>query len=325
MSENNLKTIASMLLGAPVGEVVHVSSGGGNSRIYMVATGDKLYALKEYPSIENDKRDRLNTERLALDLMHWHGVHSVPTYIAAESPYALMSWVDGFVIKEPKDSDIDDAAVFLGTLHHISGKTHAEDVPLASEACLSGQSIVEQIEKRTSALMPYSKENPKLMDFLSKQLLPSFQKRLKNAKTFADFSTPLPHDKRTLIAADFGFHNIMRALDGRIYFIDFEYFGWDDPVKLMCDFLLHPATPLKTEMRKNFYNYMLSIYGSDIEARFAAYYPLFGLRWALILLNEFIPERLQARMNARGMSDAEQIKTEQLAKAEMMLIMSEKF
>ncbi len=325
MSFEDLKNIASMLAGRPIREVVQASNGG-NSRVYMAAAADKLYALKEYPALENDKRDRLNTERLALDLMHWHGIHSVPYYVAAESPYGLMSWVDGDIIKNPKDSDIDDAAVFLATLHHISGKTHAEDVPPASEACLSGQNIIEQIEKRTAALMPYSKENPALMEFLSKKLLPTFQKRLIAArKSYPDFSTPLPQEKQTLIAADFGFHNIMRALDGRLYFIDFEYFGWDDPVKLMCDFLLHPATPLTPAMKQQFYGHMVAIYGAEIEVRFNVYYPLFGLRWALILLNEFIPERWQARLHARGASDWEQVKSEQLGKAEAMLTASEKF
>lgn len=325
MSNVDLKTIASMLAGAPIHEVIPASHGG-NSRVYMAASADRFYALKLYPSLEHDKRDRLNTERLALDLMHWHGIHSVPYYMAAEAPYGLMSWVDGSVIKNPTASDIDDAAVFLGTLHHISKKTHAEDVPLASEACLSGQIIIDQIEKRTAALMPYCKENPALMDFLSKQFLPIFQKRLIAAKkAYADFSSPLPHEKQTLIAADFGFHNIMRAQDGRLYFIDFEYFGWDDPVKLMCDFLLHPATPLTPALKQQFYTHMIAIYGTDIESRFASYYPLFGLRWALILLNEFIPERFQARVDVRGASDWEEVKSEQLRKAESMLNISEKF
>lgn len=325
MTEFDLKSIASDLAGSPASEVVPASSGG-NSRVYMVATPEKLYALKQYPEIANDPRDRLNTERHALELMHWHGIHSVPYWIGAKPPFVLMSWVDGTVIKEPKECDIEDACVFLGTLHHISKKTHQEDMPPASEACLSGMVIAAQLEQRVSALMPYTAEDARLMKFLSTTFLPAFAKRLAAAKkAYADFATELPFAERTLIAADFGFHNIMRALDGKLYFIDFEYFGWDDPVKLMCDFLLHPATLLSPSMRKNFYDYTLSIYGEQLAPRFAAYFPLFGLRWALILLNEFIPERFEARQAARGNLDWETVKTEQLAKAEAMLKMSEKF
>lgn len=324
MSKADLKAIASKLARTPATEIVPASNGG-NSRVYMVATEGKLYALKEYPSIENDKRDRLLTERSALELMHWNGIHSVPYWIAMEEPYALMSWVDGFVIKEPKESDIDEAAVFLATLHHISHKLREEDMPLASEACLSGKIIVDQLEKRTAALMPHTKESPALMEFLTKRFLPTFQKRLKQAMAYPDFSRTLPHKERSLIAADFGFHNIMRGVDGRLTFIDFEYFGWDDPAKLMSDFLLHPATPLTQTMKKNFHGHTSAIYGEAAVARFAAYYPLFGLRWSLILLNEFIPERWAARVHAKGESDWEKVKSVQLAKAEAMLAASEAF
>lgn len=324
MTADDLKSIASRLLGAPVSAVGH-AAGGGNSRIYKVITPEKSYALKQYPSIVHDARDRLTTERHALELMHWHGIHSIPYWISTEPPYALMTWIDGEVIKQPREEYIEEAAVFLGTLHHISKKTHQEDMPLASEACLSGQVIVAQLEARVAALMPYTKENPALMSFLSKTFLPTFTKRFMAAKKEPYFSQELPFAERTLIAADFGFHNMMMGADGRIYFIDFEYFGWDDPVKLMADFLLHPGTPLSDSMRANFYNFTLSIYGEQIAPRFTAYYPLFGLRWALILLNEFLPERWQARQSAGNTSNWDEVKTAQLAKAEAMLKMSEKF
>ena len=317
-----LKSIATRLASNPVHEVVRVS-GGGNSRVYMAATADRLFALKEYPKIENDTRNRLETERHALELMHWHGIDAIPTWIAAEDNFALMTWIDGKVVKEPKAADIDDAAVFLGTIHHISKKTPAADMPLASEACLSGQMIVDQLEHRVANLMPYTKENPALMKFLSGTFMPTFTKRFMASKKFVDFATPLPHEKQTLIAADFGFHNIMRSADGHLYFIDFEYFGWDDPVKLMCDFLLHPATPLSDAMKKTFYGHMLGIYGDDIKARFASYYPLFGLRWALIMLNEFIPERWEARAQASGATNWDEVKTAQLTKAAAMVLGSE--
>ena len=317
--------IASSLCTSPVSELTQVSASG-NSRVYKATTDTAHYALKQYPTSEHDPRDRIGAEHKALALMAKHGISSVPRWIASEGPYALMSWIDGSVITAPTAADIDDCAVFLGTLHHISGKIAASDIAPASEACTSGQLIIEQLEKRVSALMPHSKENPALMKFLSSQFLPIFRDRLLAAKrAYPEFAEPLPHAKQTLIAADFGFHNILRGNDKKLYFLDFEYFGWDDPCKLMCDFLLHPATTLSPLLQAYFYNHMLSIYGEHIAPRFGAYYPLFGLRWTLILLNEFLPDRWQARQNARAYGDWESVKTEQLAKAEAMLAMSHTF
>ena len=36
---------------------------------------------------------------------------------------------------------------------------------------------------------------------------------------------------RTLSPSDFGFHNALRTPAGTMVFLDFEYFGWDDPAK----------------------------------------------------------------------------------------------
>lgn len=321
MSDNTLISIASELAGTSVSDVVQASHGG-NSRVYKVTTPQGPYALKHYPV---DKRDRLNTEQRALELMAQHGIDPIPEWFAAQSPYALMSWVDGAVIRAPEEGDIDEAASFLGTLHSVSQKTPVEALPLASEACLSPQSIIDQMEQRVGALMAVAAEDARLKQFLSQRFLPLYTKRFVTAKSTPGFANELPHSERTLIAADFGFHNIMRSPGGQLTFIDFEYFGWDDPVKLMCDFLLHPATPLSGALQKRFYSHAIGIYGEGIAPRFAATYPLFGLRWALILLNEFILERWQARQNARGDMDWGTVKTEQLAKAEAMLNMSEKF
>jgi len=325
MSElDELKMIAADLVGANVTSLTPAGHGG-NSRVYKLEAGGKAFALKQYPTLANDPRDRLTTERHALELMRWHGIKSVPEWISGAEPFALMSWMHGSVITTPKDEDIDEIAVFLGTLDHISHKTPEEDMEPASEACLSGQVIISQLEARVANLMPHTKENPALMAFLSKAFLPTFTKRFMAAKNLPFFNNELPFNERTLIPADLGFHNVLRAPTGSLNFLDFEYFGWDDPVKLMSDFLLHPATPLTPGMKKKFHDHSCAIYGEAAKARFAAYYPLFGLRWALILLNEFLPDRWQARASATGATNWDEVKTAQLAKAEAMVKMSETF
>ena len=59
-------------------------------------------------------------------------------------------------------------------------------------------------------------------------------------------------EKKYLIPSpsDFGIHNTIRDQENNIIFIDFDYFGWDDPVKLASDFYWHPAMNLKIEHRE---------------------------------------------------------------------------
>jgi len=104
-------------------------------------------------------------------------------------------------------------------------------------------------------------------------------------------------------------------------FLDFEYFGWDDPVKLMSDSLLHPGTPMAAPVRLHFHTAIQRVYERepDFAPRFEALYPLFGLRWVLILLNEFHPDRWRVRALAGDTDDWQGAKQRQLRAARAML------
>ena len=100
--------------------------------------------------------------------------------------------------------------------------------------------------------------------------------------------------------SDFGFHNCLRSDKGILNFIDFDYFGWDDPVKLTADFIWHPAMNLDSELKENWKAAMLNLFSNDpqFESRLNAAMPLYGLRWALIILNEFLPMFAEQRKEA---------------------------
>src|SRR6185503_11886129 len=46
-----------------------------------------------------------------------------------------------------------------------------------------------------------------------------------------------------LSPSDFGYHNAVLADDETVRFFDFEYAGWDDPAKLVCDFFNQVEVP----------------------------------------------------------------------------------
>jgi hypothetical protein len=131
------------------------------------------------------------------------------------------------------------------------------------------------------------------------------------------FERPLGAAARTLCPSDFGCHNALRRPSGELVFIDFDDFGWDDPVKLTADFLLHPGTQLSDKLKRQFATAASAIYQTDefFAARLALLYSLFALRWCMILLNEFLPERWAHRINAGGQADWAAAKQRQLDRA----------
>ena len=115
----------------------------------------------------------------------------------------------------------------------------------------------------------------------------------------------LPRNKQTLSSSDFGFHNCVKASDGSLTFLDFDYFGRDDPVKLTADFIWHPAMNLSAELKEKWQKAMMVLFSHDNQygSRLNAAMPLYGLRWAMIVLNEFLPDFAKRRREAFGVEN----------------------
>ena len=316
------QSVATALVGAPV-DLARILAAGRNSRIYKVRSGEQTFALKQYPSRTHDPRDRLSTEVGALRLMERSAVDNVPRVVGVDRQhgYALLTWIEGVDVGELREADIDAAVAFLTAIHRLRREPRAADQPLAAEACLAGAEIERQIKARLAQLRKLQGER-ELIDFIDDSFVPELTRRLAEARLAAsaaglDFATELPQEWWSLVPADFGFHNSLRRGDGSLAFVDFEYFGWDDPVKLTADILLHPGRPLSPPQRHRFHAAAVGVYGEDpiFERRLGAYLPLFALRWVLILLNEFIPERWQRRVLAGDSASWSDAKVRQLNRA----------
>jgi aminoglycoside phosphotransferase (APT) family kinase protein len=298
--------VAAALLGGPIEAIAPVRGAGRNSRIYRISQGGQNYALKHYPEPEKDGGRRLGVELGALGLMTDHGIACVPRVMAAdrERGYALLEWIEGEVVTDPTRADIDAACAFLAAVHALRLVDEAQRQPPAAEACLCASEIARQIERRMARLAAIAGE-PELAAFLSKRVsalaaaIAAWAEDEYRIRGLS-FATPVPPAARSLCPSDFGFHNALRTPRGPLVFLDFDYFGWDDPVKLCCDFLLHPGMQLSVAAKRGFAATVGRIYGDDpgFRLRLPLLFPLFALRWCLILLNEFLPERWENRRHA---------------------------
>ena len=323
----NVLSSATEMLGEAVTNV-EKAEGGANNRVYRVRAGRRIYALKLYPATAGDTRDRLGTETAAISFMQKHGVRIVPALVGVDvaKGIGLYEWIDGEAVGMATDADIAAAARLLSVLHPLRLSAAATELPLASEACLAGSEIVAQIKRRLARLQEVATETPNLAALLADAIVPAFQAAMVRAQSqYADagldFAASIDPSCRTLSPSDFGFHNARRRFDRSLIFFDFEYFGWDDPVKPVCDFVLHPGMTMSHAQRRQFVFDTTEIYGADstYQIRLRALYPLFGLRWCLILLNEFLPERWARRVQAGVALDRNTVFYQQLAKAEAML------
>jgi hypothetical protein len=303
-------------------------SGRGNSRIFKLTAADKRqYALKSYPDKLADKRTRLITEYNAVCFLKSHGFENIPE--AAEKNddlnIGLFSWIDGSSIMKPGNRDLDQVISFVQKLAGISKPPMYPLDRWATGACLSALELTDQIDSRLERLKSVASSFPALQTFLNQSFTTLWQDLkhpLVNMWPERSRDKNLDENLRVLSPSDFGFHNALKNSD-RITFIDFEYFGWDDPVKLTADFLWHPGMELDPHMAAKWENAMIDLFSGDPDFvdRLQAAMPLYGLRWTLILLNEFLPGFAERRRYAvqnnsnHSITDDEKSRSDQLAKA----------
>lgn len=326
-SEINVKKLSELL---SVKNVRIVSkSNGGNSRVYCVEAAGEKWAVKSYPPYAPGQRDRLSAECKIYQFLNQNQIASVPalkTY-SEDERWLILEWIEGDIPNTYSESDLLQAITFLRHIKALNMIKEANNLPLAAEACLSLTILLNQIKRRLQNLFALSAVESDLHDFLIHFFSPAFEYYQDYARTGyianqIDPDCELSDTQRSLIPADFGFHNSMRSKTGKLYFFDFDYFGWDDPVKLLADIIWHPKMNLSTHQQHQFIHGFSAIYSHDHTFLLRFHYSklLYGLRWVLILLNEFIPAFWQNRQHAGIAVNQAEAKQLQLKRAKELLL-----
>jgi hypothetical protein len=312
---------------------------GRNSRVFhviMAATADGVpeqVVVKFYRHDPGDARDRLATEFGGLEFLWQNGVRAIPRAIAADRDRncAIYEYLAGDVpdVTTVGVNEIAASVDLLSDLKGLRGRPGSAALPAASEACFSLEAIAHSVTGRVERLRTIDRggDGHLLHRWLAETLDPLCAEvlawcRSTAAKVHVVFDRELAAGGRTLSPSDFGFHNAIRRPDGSLAFVDFEYFGWDDPAKTLVDFVLHPGMMLPPDLAHTFAARFLSAF-ADIEQladRARLVYPLFGLKWCTIVLNDFLPGRaLSQDLNKETSgADAAAIRMRQLAKAGTM-------
>jgi hypothetical protein len=281
---------------------------GRNSRVFRVELDGadlRRVVVKVYRRDPGDQRDRLGTEFGSLQFLWQNNVRSIPCPIALDRDRhcAIYEYIIGAVATSGTiaTEDVDTLVNFLSALKQLRDAPDSDALPAASEACFSLRDLVTHVEGRLERLRRargVDDEVRALHEWIDATLNPLLIGvgewcRSEARQSAIAFDEPLSRQARTLSPSDFGFHNALRRPDGTLAFVDFEYFGWDDPAKTIVDYLLHPGMALGDVLKQRFANGMQAAFADvpRLAARARIVYPLYGLKWALILLNDFLPER----------------------------------
>ena len=299
--------------------------GRGNSKIFRVETSQGSIALKVYPDLAVDNRLRRNAEWQALKFLQRNKLPvPKPVQTDAELNWSLIEWIDGSPADPQNQVHLGQAATFIQNLNQASRAVSSGSVfGLATEACLNPSLIENQINNRLAALKLV--KDSALRDFVDNSVSPTLVRTIERSRRLMVDGYGANLDQRfwTLSPSDFGLHNAIVTPQGDLVFFDFEYFGWDDPVKLTADVCLHPGMSLDENAQQYWISEAKRLFANDpnFGVRLNALYPLYAIRWALIMLNEYRTDKIKNRLNAqsRMQTDIRGAQVMQLEKAKLML------
>ncbi|EKD72970.1 MAG: hypothetical protein ACD_45C00489G0001, partial [uncultured bacterium] len=149
-------------------------SGGGNSKVFCVMENGKKWAIKSYPPYAPNQRDRLAAECAVYQFLNQHQVKAMPTLktVCLDKRWLVIDWIEGSLPKTYDAFDIAQAVSFLGAVAKLNHVPAAQHLPLAAEACLSLDELIQQIEMRRKRLCDVNVPDSALQDFLSHDFLP---------------------------------------------------------------------------------------------------------------------------------------------------------
>jgi hypothetical protein len=264
---------------------------GRNNKVVKLKTPKKNFILKIFYENLIDERDRYSAETRFYDYIGTkHIDHSSQCLARSQSNRAiLLDFIEG---EHLTSSEITEAA-FAQMMDFICAlndeKKSRPSLPMASESCFSDYDHIYLVDCRIKKLSAKVQDRS-AAKFISDLLIPSWHHIREEArKTSKNWKIPLTVDERCISPSDFGFHNCVRRPNGTLAFYDFEYAGWDDPAKLICDIFCQVEVPVPL---KHFPIAIERIESKLKTKRLADHVnwlmPTCRIKWCCILLNEFI-------------------------------------
>jgi hypothetical protein len=307
-------------------------SGGANNRVYRIPLRSGRHAIaKRYFRRAGDPRDRFGTERAFYHFAAAAGVTQIPAALGWDEAEQLgvFDCIKGTRIPSADSSHLDQALEFVSALNRARHLPEAAGLPEASEACFSIDAHLAAVRRRLAVLESLPAEDAldaEARTFVQGSLQPAWaaveeEVQLWHAPLRRSFT--LPRAERCVSPSDFGSHNALLGEHGRLVFFDFEYAGWDDPAKLVCDFFCQPDVPAP---RHEFERFAASVAlaldltdPAEFLTRCRLLLPLHQLKWACILLNEFTVSGRSRRAFALGSEAAAARRSRQLTRARSMI------
>jgi hypothetical protein len=300
--------------------------GGANNQVFLVELDGGAVVAKLYFTHAADPRDRLGTEFGTLSFLWSRGIRSIPRPLAMsrEHHVGVYEYVEGRRMETATLEDGLALGELLVRMRAASQDPEAGALRAASEGVFTVDARLRQLDGRLGRLraaLATRACGEEARTYVEAEVAPAVAAVRGFVEDRAtgldvDLSAEVAPSDRTLSPGDIGFHNALRRGDGRLCFLDFEYAGWDDTAQVLAQTCLAPEVPLSRDHELPLLRELLPRLAGDrdaVAARVRLLYPVLALKWAMIMLNEFLAVDAARREFAR--TSAEERRRRQVGKS----------
>lgn len=276
--------------------------GGANNQGFCVSTDTQRFFLKRFADSANAKQ-KLEQEQRFATVLYQHGIRNIPQPLALHSPLrlSLFGFIEGEPVQQLQTWHLTAALDFIRQINQPNLRRQLQSpkppLTLASESPATLADFCHIVELRLQRLSAVVGQASDCCRPALEPLLANIGRQLTDLSQDLPASWQLPLDRSYLSPSDFGFHNAI-ASEHRLYFIDFEYAGYDSLWKLFCDFFAQPAVPVPLHYAAEFLRQPLFAELAQQPATLLQVYQLTQLKWSLLMLNEFLPEVMARRLHS---------------------------
>lgn len=313
-----------------------IHKGLSNKLFTLISDQGEKLLLKIYYS-KNDQN--LHREFHALTFLNKRGLPHIPKayFKNDELNYAIYSYEqgEGKNILDVTREDIDQIVTFLTSVHNINDPILYEEFSGTIMKRLSFNDYIHNITLRVDSFSQYATSddvNPKIKALASKTDFPKLIAGLilKTTKHLSqdELNHPLDLHLLRLSPADFGPHNMIWREDGLITFLDFEYCGLDDPIRVVSEFIVHDQSYAISDSLKH---YFLDQYKEKVNIpeimfeRINILIKLFYIEWISFFLNSITPKGFEQIQFSVSNFDIDEHIDKQIAKIHQRIKDLDKF
>jgi len=263
-------------------------TGGRNNHAIKIETATGIYVLKRYLN-EVDRNERFDREVSFLKHCNKFGVKAVPMLLNQDRKnYSILQqYVEGFRPESLTTFHFNSASKFIAEINQNLTE-EIESLPRAADSFVTGAAVVVNLRARfesigdtriASALQPETYANfVKVFSELLSAGSPTNSALIQHLNELGQIPSRI-----FLSPSDFGFHNCIESKDGLI-FIDFEYSGIDNPLKLILDFIYQPDFYISEEYAHLFSDEIGKPYGLKYVEIPREVKLVFALKWFLMVV-----------------------------------------